>query len=226
MATVVVGVAYAVYLVPDDAGVRPWVVATSALLTAAAVACLALSLRRVRRHVRYHETRRPGLVLAALALLLGAAWASATAVADHLGPFDAPYQPAALTVAGQSSWQRDVATWPALAAYAALFPATQSVDSEETSAEVSVAVLASGREFLPVGGFSGRVPSTPLADFVAGVRSGRIARALVEVRPLTRNPDMSWVLFHCQPGDGARGFVRADARVYRRYLCSPADTGD
>jgi 4-amino-4-deoxy-L-arabinose transferase-like glycosyltransferase len=221
MATVVVGVGFAVYLVPDDAGVRPWVIATSALATAAAAVYLALAARRGSQPA----VMRHGLALAAAALLLGAAWASATAVADHLGPFDAPYQSAALTAAGQSGWQRDIAAWPALAAFAASFPATQSVDTEETSAEVSVDVLASGREFLPVGGFTGQVPSTPLRAFVDGVRHRRIARVLVELTPRTRNPDLRWVLAHCQPFDGTGAVVHVNHRVYRRYLCSPADTG-
>ncbi len=220
MATVLVGVAYAVSLVPDDAGVRPWVIASSALVTAAAVVCLASALRRDGRPALLPH----GLALATIALLLGGAWASATAVADQLSSFDAPYQAAALTSAEQSGWQRDIDAWPALAAYATSFPATQSVDTEETSADVSVDVLASGREFLPVGGFSGQVPSTPLPTFIDGVRSQRIVHALVSVTPRTRNPDMRWVLAHCQPGDGSRGVVRADdGRLYRRYLCSPAD---
>ena len=110
--------AYAVYLVPDEAGVRPWIIATSALATAGAVGCLALSLRRDRRPWE----RRAGLGLATLALLLGGSWASATAVADELGPFDAPYEPAAATAAQQAGWRHEVASWPAFSAFAARVP--------------------------------------------------------------------------------------------------------
>ena len=82
MATVAAGVAYAVYLVPDGAGVRPWIVATSALATVATLVVLARSLRPGRRDWE----RRYGLALGAGALLLGAVWASATSVAAETGP--------------------------------------------------------------------------------------------------------------------------------------------
>jgi len=254
MATVVVGVAYAVSLVPGDAGVRPWVVASSALVGAASLVCLGLGLapgrgsnsstgpgvasasasasapgpgparRRYPRSVDGHD--RLGFGLAAVALLLGAGWATATAVADGLGPFDAPYQPAAQTAAEHLGWEHAVATWPALAAAAAQVPSTQSVLTAETSAEVSMQILATGREFLPVGGFSGQVPSTTTAEFVHDVRAGRVADVAVLVRPHTRNPDMAWVLAHCAAVRGrAAGFVD-DGRDYRRYACSPGDAAD
>jgi len=221
MATVAVGVAYATYLVPDAAGVRPWVIATSALATAAALGCLALSLRRHRRPWE----RRAGLGLGLAALLLGGVWASATAVGDQLGPFDSPYQPAAVTAAAQASWQRTIAGWPASAASAAHFPSTQSVVTNETSALSSGDVLATGREFLPVGGFSGQVPATPLRAFIGDVRARRVGYVLVEVAPLTRNPDMRWVLAHCRAQSGRTATVRSDIGVSRFYLCAPADAG-
>ena len=220
IATVVAGVGYAVYLVPDLAGVRPWVVATSVLAAAGAVGCLAVSLRR---DSGAREGRVGlGLGLAAAALLLGGAWASATAVADELGPFDSPYQPAAVTTAEHAGWQRDVAAWPALAASSARFPSDQSVDTAETSAQLSHEILATGREFLPVGGFSGQVPSTPLHTFVDDVRDGRVMHVLVLLSPRTRNPDMRWVLAHCTSQVGATATVRENTAVYRRYVCAPS----
>ena len=221
MATVMVGVAYAVSLVPDIAGIRPWIVATSALATIGAVGCLALSLRGNPQPWE----RGAGLGLAAVALLLGAAWASATAVDGGLGPFDAPYQPAATTAAAQLSWSRDVAAWPRIATAAAHVPSTQSIESYETSAQASIHVLATGREFLPVGGFSGEVPSIPLATFLEDVRQQRVAVVLVPMKPLTRNPDMRWVLAHCSAQTGSLATVHTGSAVDRRYVCAPADAG-
>ena len=180
--------------------------------------CLALSLRRHRRR----WSARVGLGLSAVALLLGTAWASATAVADGLGPFDAPYQPAAATAAEHAAWAGEVAGWPALAASAARVPPAQSVDTAETSAQVSLDVLGTGREFLPVGGFSGQVPSTPLPTFVADVREGRVVNVVVPVAPLTRNPDMRWVLGHCTAQTGTPATVRDDGAMFRRYVCGAA----
>ncbi len=218
-ATVVGTAAEALYLVPRSAGVWPWVVATTIALAIAAVGCLAIGLRR-KRHAR-DRTARAGLVLGAAALLIGAAWASGTAAADGLGPFDSPYQPAGLTASEHIGWQHDIASWPAQAAYANRFPQSRSIETAETSAEVSQSILATGHEYLPVGGFTGQVPSTPLAQFIRDVRTGRIHDTTVAVHPLTRNPDMRWVLAHCAPA--ATGLVHANGRDYRNYVCTPAD---
>ena len=222
MAAVAVGVAYAVYLVPDAAGVRPWVIATSALATVGAVGCLASSLRRDRRPWE----RSAGLGLALLALLLGGRLGlghrrrrrarplrlALPAGRDHLGP--------AVGVAA-----RDIAGWPAAAARAAHFPSNVSAVTNESSAQSSGQVLATGHEFLPVGGFSGQVPATPLRTFVDDVRDHRVGYVLVGTDPLTRNPDMRWVLAHCPAQTGAVATVHSDNGVSRFYLCTPADAG-
>jgi 4-amino-4-deoxy-L-arabinose transferase-like glycosyltransferase len=221
MGTVAVGAAYAVALVPADAGVRPWVVATSVLATGGALVCLALSLRRERPR----WALRSGIGLGALALLLGSAWASATAVGAGLGPFDSPYQPVALTSAGQSAFQKAEAGWPALAARADRYPAMQSVATQENSSDVSMDIVATGREFLAVGGHTGQVPATPLPRFVADVRQGRIARVVVAVDPASRNPDMRWVVAHCPRGRSGVATLPTDGVTYRWYLCTPADAG-
>lgn len=159
-------------------------------------------------------------------MLIGAAWASGTAVANGLGPFDSPYQSPQLTASEQAGWRHDVATWPALAALAATVPKGRSIETAETSAEVSEDVLATAHEYLPVGGFSGRVPSTSLTHFVRDVQDGRINQVLVAVRPPTRNPDMRWVLSHCSPAPvvaTSRTSFVTNGRRYLRYVCVPAD---
>jgi 4-amino-4-deoxy-L-arabinose transferase-like glycosyltransferase len=222
-ATVLGGVAEALTLVPRSAGIWPWVLATTLALTAAACGCYAVvALRRTAPG----WAPRAGLGLGAAALLIGAVWASATAVANGLGPFDSPYQSQSLSSSARSGWQHDVAQWPALAAHAATFPKDRSIETAETSPEVSIDVLATGREYLPVGGFSGQVPSTPLTRFVRDVRAGRIHDVVVAVRPASRNPDMRWVLGHCRPatsGGAPRATLPSNGRVYRSYVCTPAD---
>jgi 4-amino-4-deoxy-L-arabinose transferase-like glycosyltransferase len=219
LGTVAFGVAYAVWLVPDAAGVRTWVIATSVLATLGAVGFQTASLR----HNRRPWERGTGLSFALLALLLGGVWASATAVHDELGPFDSPYQPAALTAAGHAGWQRTIDGWPALAARAAHVPLSSSIVTNETAAKSSGPILASGREYLPVGGFSGQVPSTQLHTFINDVRTGRVTSVLVEVAPMTRNPDMRWVLAHCHAQSGGATTIRNDSDVYRMYLCGRSD---
>jgi 4-amino-4-deoxy-L-arabinose transferase-like glycosyltransferase len=221
MLTVAGGVAYAVSLVPGDAGVRPLVVATSAVVAVAAIVILARSLRPDREAWE----RRWGLGLAAGALLLGGIWASAVSVADELGPFDSPYQSAALTASQQAGWRAEVARWPALVAYDAHVPGDRSVTTGETSAALSSVTLGSGREHLPVGGFSGQVPATPLSRFLGYVRTGRVADVVVPTDPRTRNPDMQWVLAHCQAQSGAGSTLEDDGQTSQRYVCTPGDAG-
>ena len=226
LVTVVATLADALFLTPRNAGVWPWMRGTGVLLAAGTLASLTLWLRSAPSVAgRSSRVPRVALVLSATTLLLGAAWASATAVTDRLGPFDSPYQPAAQTALERTQWFGAVAAWPALSARAAPFPMTQSIETTETSTAVSLLVLGTGREFLPVGGFSGQVPSTPLPTFMEDVQQGRVAQVLVAVRPLTRNADLRWVLAHCgaEHAGAFSNTIMATGRTYHAYLCTPAD---
>jgi 4-amino-4-deoxy-L-arabinose transferase-like glycosyltransferase len=221
LTAVVAGAAEALSLVPRDAGVWPWVVGTTVVVTGAAVVCGAWWLRRTPPK----WAARACLAFGAAALLIGAAWATATSVDNGLGPFDSPYQSAALTATDQAQWQADMAHWPGQAAAAAAVPTSRSIETAETSAEISQDILATGHEYLPAGGFTGQVPSTSVTQFTQDVRAGRITDTLVAVHPLTRNPDMRWVLAHCQAVSGGSATVHTDGRTYARYLCVPQDAG-
>ncbi len=215
-ATVLATVAESLYLTPRSAGVWAWALVTTLAVAGAAGACIALWLRTAPPR----WAARAALALGAAALLVGAAWASGTAVASRLGPFDTPYQSASATTVEHVGWQHDMAHWPRQAAAAATVPASHSIETAETSAQVSQDLLATGHEYLPVGGFSGQVPSTPLGTFVQWVGAGRIHATLVATRPLTRNPDMRWVLAHCA---STATTTVSEGRTYRSYVCTPAD---
>jgi 4-amino-4-deoxy-L-arabinose transferase-like glycosyltransferase len=219
--TVGLSVVYALTLVPASVGVRGWIIASTLLVGGLAVGILLASLTAAHASV---WSRSVGLSLAAGAVLLGAAWPAGIAVVAELGPFSAPYQSPAVNRYTQSE-----ATL--LYTYAALvLPLTEAtpprvaVDTFETSAAASVAILTTGREFLPVGGFSGEVPAPSRPQFIALVAAGRIHRVTLATAPLTRNPDLRWVRVHCTYR------VSYYERVYRAtfgvYDCSPADAGN
>ncbi len=215
--TVVATTAYGLYLLPADAGVRPWIVASSLVLALAAIVVAAFSLSPGRPS----WTVRAALGLSAAAVLAGTVWASATVVLAELGPFDSPYQPAALTAADHAANARSALNAAGLRRAAARVAPSVSVITAETSAQSSVPILATGHEFLPVGGFTGRVPSTTLAQFVADVRAGRVVVVLATVAPRTRNPDLLWAMARCRPlGSGG-----PTPQAMRPYACSPADAG-
>ena len=173
LGTVVAGTAYVLYLLPASAGVRPWVVTTTLLL--------ALAARGGRRVVPAPVADRPGPPVPALACRPPP---SSSARPGRRGP---PWRPGWAPSTPPTSRRRSDArprrrrcTLAAVAAgldrAAARVPPTVSVITSETSAGSSVAILDTGREFLPVGGFTGRVPSPTLAQFVGDVRAGRVDR--------------------------------------------------
>ena len=217
--TVVAGTAYVLYLLPASAGVRPWVVATTLLLAVAAVATTVWSLHPSRPR----WTTGAGVGLSAAALFASSVWASATVVTAGLGPFDSPYQPAALTARNAAANARSAVVAAGLNRAAARVSPTVSVITSETSAGSSIPILDTGREFLPIGGFTGRVPSPTLAQFVGDVRAGRVTVVLAAVAPLTRNPDMLWAIAHCPPVRYSGPDTHIAGRTMRFYLCSPAD---
>jgi 4-amino-4-deoxy-L-arabinose transferase-like glycosyltransferase len=222
LGTVAAGTAYALYLLPVGAGVRPWVIATTLLGAVVALVVTARSLW-LRPGTRSWTTDA-GVVLSAAALFAGTAWAAGTVVEAELGPFDSPYQPAS-TQARAEAAARLAADDASLQRAAAPVPRGVSVLTVATSATASGAILATGREFLPVGGFSGRVPSPTLAAFVADVRAGKVADVLVPVSPRSHNAAMEWVTAHCaaQP-DAELGADRdLSGQRMRFYRCSPAD---
>jgi len=222
--TVVVGSFYALSLVPSGVGVRPLVFGSTVVLALAALGCTGWTLTGGGR--RSDRAAGAAVALSAGALLVGSAWAAGTAVADELGPFSAAYQPASLSAGAPAARAAAAAQAVALGQAAARVPSSVSVVTSETSRGSALPIFDTGREFLPVGGYSGRVPSPTVSQFVRDVRQGRITTVLVAVEPPTRNPDMRWVLTHCPPRRGDGSDTRVAGRTLRYFTCSPPDAGD
>ena len=219
-ATVAASTAYALVLLPDDVGIRIPIFASTLVVAALAVAILAASLGR--RHASVW-TVTVGLGLSAIALLISSAWATTTVLVTGEGPFDTPYQPASVTFLSQTVPTHDRSDWPELNRLADSFPRHQAVEVWETSGIAGYYILATGREFLPVGGFTGTVPVPTVAQFVRYVKEHRVEHATVAVQPLSGNPVMLWITHHCvKLTDSQASFVDNDT-TFQRYLCSPAD---
>ncbi len=193
-ATVAAGVA----LVPGYVGVRPYVVASSVIIGLLAVGILLASLR-AGRATQWSVSAGPAL--AATAMLLGSCWASSVVVAATLGPFDSPYAPVNVNHYSQFAAADFPEHAAALKAFVSKVPTSEAADVYETSGVAGYAIMATGREFLPVGGFTGRVPAPSLAEFERLVAEGRVVRVTVTTRPLTRTPDLRWVVSHCRRTD-------------------------
>jgi 4-amino-4-deoxy-L-arabinose transferase-like glycosyltransferase len=82
-----------------------------------------------------------------------------------------------------------------------------------TSAVASVFISASGKEVLPIGGFTGSIPEPTLSALQGMIRAGKFHLVL-----LTGGHDarLTWIASHCRhlgPGGGAVGL----------FFCAPAD---
>jgi 4-amino-4-deoxy-L-arabinose transferase-like glycosyltransferase len=216
MATAVVVTLYAIALVPGTAGLRPWIVATTGAVGLGALAVVARTLRGSPAGRRGLS----GLAVCGCALLIGPAWASATAVHDGLGPFSTPFQPASLTTALTTSADRALASAPRLNRVAARTAPSVAVETRESAPAVSLEILMTGREYLPIGGFSGRVPNPNLRQFIDDVSAGKVRLVAVALHPLTNSPDLLWVRAHCQPHGPPFGVNGVDTM---RYACAPSD---
>jgi hypothetical protein len=187
-------VATGIALVPGYVGVRPWIVASSVVVGLLAVGILLGSL------CAGHDSTwnlSVGPALAGTAMLLGSFWASSVVVAATLSPFDSPYAPATVNRNTQEAAAIFPGEMTALQKFVAPIPPSEAADVLETSGATGYSIMATGREFLPVGGFSGRVPAPSLPEFKRLVAEGRVVRVTVTTRPLTRTPDLRWVAAHC-----------------------------
>jgi 4-amino-4-deoxy-L-arabinose transferase-like glycosyltransferase len=206
-------VAITVALVPGYVGVRTWIVASTAFVGLLAVGILVASLRAGHDSVWAISV---GPVFAATSMLLGSAWTSSLVVHASLGPFDSPYAPVSVNRYSQEAAARFPLDMTVLKEFVATVPPNQAADVLETSGATGYYIMATGHEFLPVGGFTGRVPAPSLAEFKQLVVEGRVRRVTVTTDPLTRAPDLRWVVSHCTrtPESTYSNIERATRTVY------------
>jgi hypothetical protein len=176
-----------------------------------------------RRHASVWATT-VGLVLAGVALVASSVWASGSVIVTGEGPFDTPYQPANLTDISQVRPAENRALeWPELNRFADSFPPSEAADVLESSDIDAPNILATGREFLSLGGFTGEVPAPSLTQFVRYVAECKVVRANVAVAPPSNNPDARWIIGHCQKQVGGVPTSVLFGSTLERYICSSAD---
>jgi 4-amino-4-deoxy-L-arabinose transferase-like glycosyltransferase len=158
------------------------------------------------------------LALAAglLAGVLAPAVASGELVAQSKGAFDTPFE------SPQDAAFVDRVFVETPAQIAPLIPRLESLQNgapyllaTQTSAVASVFIDASGLEALPIGGFTGTIPSPTLSQLKSDIRQGLFH--LVLAAP-SHDPRLRWIASHClKAGKAASGL--------RNYYCMPADAG-
>jgi 4-amino-4-deoxy-L-arabinose transferase-like glycosyltransferase len=199
--------AYAVWLVPaQGAHVPGWLVPAIIAVGAAAVAVIIGSVF-VKRSVL-----AAAAVAAALAAgLLAPAVASVGLTANHESAFDTPFEPTRLasllaSVPARLALLQRV-TIPRLEI---LQRGAPDLLAAQSSYIASLFIYTSGLETLPIGGFTGTIPSPTLGELRADIRSGQFHLVLALSRV---DPRIQWIAAHCR-----------DLSV-RTFYCVPADAG-
>jgi hypothetical protein len=187
MAAVLASAAYAVWLLPGQgigtvAGLREAVV----VLGLAALLAVVIAWRS-----------RPGLaiVLAAAAIVVAPALASASVVSNSLGPFDTPFESAGAFALARSLGDvsaRTEALLPPLETAKGLQP---DLMATHTSAVAAPFIYDSGQEVVPIGGFTGTAPEPSLRSLRAMIARGDFH--LVTQSPTVTDPRLVWVVDHC-----------------------------
>jgi hypothetical protein len=151
-----------------------------------------------------------------LAAALAPAVASGELVAQSKGAFDTPFE------SPQDADYIDRVFVETPAQIVPLIPRLESLQNgapyllaTQTSAVASVFIYASGLEALPIGGFTGTIPSPTLSQLKSDIRQGLFH--LVLAAP-SHDPRLRWIASHClKAGKAASGL--------RNYYCMPADAG-
>ena len=222
-AVVVAGtVAYAAWLVPatgsgSGTNVPGWLVPVVIVVGAIAVALLVLSALPARSLAPGGAVVVPAALIGALAAgLLAPAVASGELVAAHRGAFDTPFEPAAeatsidgLFVALPAQVNTTIAQLTADKRGAPYLLATQ------TAAVASVFIFASGQEALPIGGFTGTIPSPTLAQLKTDIRQGKFHLVLAAT---SNDPRLVWIATHCL-------HLPAVTASWHGYYCVRTDAG-
>ncbi|HTU77373.1 MAG TPA: glycosyltransferase family 39 protein [Solirubrobacteraceae bacterium] len=202
--------AYGAYLLHGGSGVPAW------LLPAAicADALAALALLTAGTGILPGAMASRALAASACCALLMPAVAATLMVANGLGPFAAPFEPASATQSTARARQLNAASLAFVRAIESRYPARIAF-ATDTSRIAAPFIFVSGREILPIGGLEGGIPSPTLGQLRRYVSAGALRAFLIP--PASRDPRLEWVYDHC-PSTGLQtgGQVRLAL-----YACGP-----
>lgn len=177
----------------------PAPVAVRLVALAAAVGCAALALAVPRRF----------LPLLFAAVMVAPVVGGVEVVVQRAGPFDTPFEPAAIRRLTGTDIARLVQYSGQAAEKLAIGAGSRDLAAAYTSALASPLIYASGEEILPIGGFDGRTPVPSVATLRADVANGAFHTVLLVP---TRDPRVTWVLTSCR-------FVPTRVPIVQTYYC-------
>ena len=152
-------------------------------------------------------SKNAALLLAIAAVLAAPLAASASVVANRFGPFDTPFE-----TPGADSFARTLggvarATLPLLPPLERAEGTGGTLMATQTSAIAAPFIYDSGHEVVPIGGYSGSIPSPTLRQLRAMVARG-VFHIVVQA-PVVSDPRLRWIARTCHalpsPGGTASG---------------------
>ena len=226
---VLVSVGYAAWLLPPEGtGLPSWLAPAAVALGLAAAALLVLSAWRALAERRgggvgeavgiaigaRFDVAAAGCLLAGLAVLLVPATASASVVAKGLGPFDTPFQPVAVTGFLRTVFAPQTSP-PGLADLEEVRRGAPALMAAQTSAVAAPFIYATGDEVLPLGGYTGVIPSPTAAEVRGRISDGYFHLALIARPGVTAGT--AYVAAHCihvRPKQAAGGSIAPKLKIY------------
>ena len=203
-------VGYGIWLIRSSGAAPPgWLWALAAGMGAAGVALLAVSTVATPRR----KVLGTALVACVAAILVIPATASAFLVYRQRGIGDTPFEPASVAAQNHLLLASSAGLGGVLPMLEKLQGGSPFVMAVYTSAVAAGFISASGKEILPIGGFTGTTPEPTIAQLEEMIRAGKFHLALLIGG---HDPRLTWIASHCQhlgPGGGASGL----------FICSPND---
>jgi 4-amino-4-deoxy-L-arabinose transferase-like glycosyltransferase len=182
--------AYASWLLPaSGTGLPQWLKPGAAVLAAVAVCCL------VAAWLRWPILRPASIMLSGLAVLAVPLVASASVVTSGLGPFETPFESQRATADAAAFFSAGFQAAQILPGLEAADRGTRFLMAAQTSVLAAPFIYASGREVLPIGGFTGTIPEPTLSDLKFQIQVNNVH--LFVQAPDTSDPRLVWVARHC-----------------------------
>jgi len=215
-AAVLTTVGYAAWLLPAaGTGLPRWLAALVVALGVGAAMALLVSSTR-------HAPARllpAGVGVALVALVLVPAVASVSIASDRLGPFDTPFQPAAVTRGVRAFFDVTAGTATLLPRLEQVRRGAPDLMATQTSALAAPFIYVSGQEVLPIGGFTGTIPEPTLATLRSMIGAGDFH--LVLQSPSTTDARLVWIARHCLAVPQPKGVAVPSKTLYAIYYCLP-----
>jgi 4-amino-4-deoxy-L-arabinose transferase-like glycosyltransferase len=214
-ATVAVTCGYAIWLLPQHGvGLPSGLPVAVGILGVASIAALLLPVRV--------WTRAGAIALAAVALVAVPAVASISVVAKRFGPFDTPFESVAASDFARALGGVGRQTEPLLVPLENANRGLPDLMATQTSAVAAPFIYDSGREVLPIGGFTGTIPEPSLRALRSMVAKGDFH--IVIQSPTVTDPRLQWISRNCFPVPSAATSAGPGALRFAIYYCGRAPT--